>query len=38
MQDAEKAGMSVRGGIGMLETQAMLSFEIWTGFKIGDKK
>ena len=38
MQDAEKVGLPVRGGIGMLESQAMLSFEIWTGRKIGDKK
>ena len=37
MQDAEKAGLPIRGGIGMLETQAELSFEIWTGCKIGDK-
>ena len=38
MDDAKKAGLSVRGGIGMLESQAALSFEIWTGCKIGDKK
>ena len=38
MQDAEKAALSVRGGIGMLESQAMLSFQIWTGCKIGDKR
>jgi len=37
MQDAEKAGLPVRSGIGMLESQAILSFEIWTGCKIGDK-
>ena len=34
MEDAEKAGVKVRGGIGMLEAQAMLSFEIWTGCKL----
>jgi len=34
MQDAEKAGLPTRSGIGMLETQAMLSFEIWTGCKL----
>ena len=34
MQDAEKAGLKVRGGIGMLKAQAELSFEIWTGCKL----
>ena len=34
MQDAENAGLKVRGGIGMLKSQAMLSFEIWTGCKL----
>lgn len=34
MQDAEKAGLKVRGGIGMLKAQAELSFETWTGCKL----
>ena len=38
MQDAEEAGIPVRGGVGMLESQAELSFEIWTGCQTGDKK
>ena len=31
MQDAKKAGLPVRGGMGMLVGQARRSFEIWTG-------
>jgi shikimate dehydrogenase len=34
MRDAENAGLKTRGGIGMLKSQAMLSFEIWTGCKL----
>ena len=34
MEDAEEAGLPTRGGIGMLQSQAMLSFEIWTGCKL----
>ena len=34
MQDAEKAGLKTRGGMGMLVGQARLSFEIWTGCRV----
>ncbi len=34
MQDAAKAGLPVRNGLGMLIGQALLSFEIWTGRKV----
>ena len=38
MQDASKAGLPTRGGIGMLVGQALLSFEIWTGRKVSSEK
>ncbi|MGC8855377.1 MAG: shikimate dehydrogenase [Anaerolineae bacterium] len=33
MQTARAAGLSVRGGLGMLIAQAALAFEMWTGFR-----
>ena len=38
MQDAAKAGLPTRSGIGMLVGQALLSFEIWTGRKVSSEK
>lgn len=38
MQDAAQAGLPVCNGLGMLISQALLSFKIWTGHKVPVEK